>query len=67
MVGTNDNPGMQTQKQIVGRQCRSLKAMPRKLEMMAAEWGDADACNGSELHQLAVKVQEVAESLVPDE
>ena len=41
--------------------------MPRKLEMMAAEWGDADACNGSELHQLAVKVQEVAESLVPDE
>jgi len=58
---------MQTQKQMAGGQRRSLKAIQRRLEAMAAEWGDVDACNESEFHQLAVKVQEVAESLVPDE
>lgn len=58
---------MQTQKQMAGGQRRSLKAIQRKLEAMAAEWGDVDACNESELHQLAAKVQDVAESLVPDE
>lgn len=34
---------------------------------MAAEWGDVDAYNESARHQLAQKVEEMAESLVPDE
>lgn len=34
---------------------------------MAAEWGDVDAYNESALQQLAQKVEEMAESLVPDD
>ena len=58
---------MQTQKQMAGGQRRSLKAIQRKLEAMAAEWGDVDAYNESALQQLAQKVEEMAENLVPDE
>lgn len=58
---------MATQKQMAGGQRRSLKAIQRKLEAMAAEWGDVDAYNESTLQQLAQKVEEMAESLVPDE
>ena len=58
---------MATQKQMAGGQRRSLKAIQRKIEAMAAEWGDVDAYNESVLHQLAQKVEELAESLVPEE
>lgn len=58
---------MRTQKQMAGGQRRSLKVIQRKLEALAAEWGDVDACNESELHRLAQKVEEVAVGLVPDE
>lgn len=58
---------MATQKQMAGGQRRSLKAIQRKLEAMAANWGDIDAYNESALQQLAQKVEEMAESLVPDE
>ncbi|WP_456293314.1 hypothetical protein [Pseudomonas sp. AK106] len=44
---------MATQKQMAGGQRRSLKAIQRKLEAMAAEWGDVDAYNESALQQLA--------------
>ena len=46
---------MATQKQMAGGQRRSLKAIQRKLEAMAAEWGDVDAYNESALQQLAPK------------
>lgn len=58
---------MATQRQMAGGQRRSLKAIQRKLEAMAAEWGEVDAYNESVLQQLAQKVEEMAESLVPDE
>lgn len=58
---------MATHKQMAGGQRRSLKAIQRKLEAMAAEWGDVDAYNESALQQLAQKVEEKAESLVPDD
>lgn len=58
---------MATQKQMAGGQRRSLKAIQRKLEAMAANWGHIDAYNESALQQLAQKVEEMAESLVPDE
>jgi hypothetical protein len=57
---------MRTEKQLAGQQRRSLRAIQRKLEDMAAEWGDVDLCNQSELHQLAEKAKEVAEGLIAE-
>lgn len=54
---------MSTPKRMIAGQRRSLAAIERKLQALAAEWGDVDAFNESELDTLAKKVAEVAEGL----
>ena len=56
----------QTSKQMAGAQRRSLKALQKKIESMAAEWSDVDEFNSSELHTLAQRCKEVAENLVAE-
>jgi hypothetical protein len=53
-----------THKQIAAGQRRSLLAMKRKLQDMAAQWGDVDAYNEGALTELADKVQETADNLI---
>lgn len=52
-----------TPKQMAGNQRRSLKAIQKKLEDMAAEWGDVDAYSESRLFELAEQVKDVAKNL----
>ena len=53
-----------THKQIAAGQRRSLLAMKRKLQDMAAQWGEVDAFNEGSLVDLADKMQEAADNLV---
>jgi len=59
--------GTLTKKQIAAGQRRSLKAIKRKLEGMAAHWCDVDLfCMGA-LEELAKRVQQLSDDLVdPD-
>ncbi|ASJ26236.1 hypothetical protein [Laribacter hongkongensis] len=52
-----------THRQIAAGQRRTLAAMQRKLQDMAAQWGDVDAWNESALDELATRLEEVAENL----
>lgn len=56
----------QTPKQLAGAQRRSLKALQKKIEAMAAEWADVDEFNVNELHALAQRCNEVSENLAAE-
>lgn len=56
----------QTTKQMAGAQRRSLKALQKKIEVMALEWADVDEFNSSELHALAQRVKEVSDNLTAE-
>ncbi|MBK0413607.1 hypothetical protein JD974_04225 [Chromobacterium haemolyticum] len=53
-----------THKQIAAGQRRSLLAMQRKLQDMAAQWGDLDAYNEGALADLAEKIGNTAGDLI---
>jgi len=55
-----------TTKQVAGAQRRSLKALKRKIQDMAAEWADVDEFNANELHALAKQCEEVSKNLVAE-
>lgn len=57
---------MSTPKRMIAGQRRSLAAIEKKLQALAAEWGDVDAFNESELESLARKVAEVSRALVEE-
>lgn len=56
-----------TPKQLRGNQRRRLRAMANRLRDMAAEWGDLDEGNMSELDQCADKVDRTADELYASE
>lgn len=56
-----------TPKQLRGNQRRSLRAMANRLRDMAAEWGDLDEGNMSELDQCALMVDRTANDLYVSE
>ncbi|NHR06503.1 hypothetical protein HA052_15020 [Chromobacterium haemolyticum] len=53
-----------THKQIAAGQRRSLLAMQRKLQDMAAQWEDLDAYNAGTLADLAEKIGDTAGDLI---
>lgn len=57
----------QSALQIAGGQRRTLRAMRKRLLVMAAAWEDEDQFLMNEVTSLADKVEELAVALMPDE
>lgn len=57
----------QSALQIAGGQRRTLRAMRKRLLVMAAAWEDEDQFLMNEVTSLADKVEELAVALTPDE